>query len=240
MMQRPAASLNFLQQIGRFAGGVRTSVDRAVGGVLPGGVPVSTSVLNSLPPAINLGYRYMSGIGDRDLQLPEDFKRGAVKAAISPGAIWKQVDGSGKVVGTKPSNPNSGPIKPGETRAYNSYAGAGMLAPGYDTASSAYGGQRILDRDSGAAPYRHTLGRYHVEGKQDRYTVKDRFDLINEFEDPDLVKPGRRPLKAAGAALMSFMDPSYVVRAYAYARDEPMRSFPVEFDVPRSDVEGAR
>ena len=212
--------------------------DRALGGVLPGGgTPVAPSLLNRLPPAINLGYRYMSGTGNKDLELPSDFKRGAVKAALSPGAAWKTVNREGQVTGVRYSNPNAGPIAPGKSRLYNSYGGAGLLAPGYDTAGSAYGGQRPIDRDKDAAPYRYTLGRYTVHGQDDTYKVQDTFDLVNEIEDPDLVSPGREPIKVIKAAALGLTDPSQFLRAYAYARDTPMRGFPVEFEVPRSEVE---
>jgi len=62
------------------------ALDKKMGGVLPlGGTPIQPEVLNRLPVAVNLGYRYMSGTGAKDLKLPEKFKRGAVQLGISPG-----------------------------------------------------------------------------------------------------------------------------------------------------------
>jgi len=137
------------------------ALDKKMGGVLPlGGTPIQPEVLNRLPVAVNLGYRYMSGTGAKDLKLPEKFKREAVQLGISPGPKITYLD-TGK---TKNVNKTPGEILPGEIRPVNSYRSAGPLAPYVDTSTSAYGGQRPIDREPEAAPYRHTLGRYNVKG----------------------------------------------------------------------------
>ena len=207
------------------------ALDKKMGGVLPlGGTPIQPEVLNRLPVAVNLGYRYMSGTGAKDLKLPEKFKRGAVQLGISPGPKITYLD-TGR---TKNVNKTPGEILPGEIRPVSSYRAAGVLAPYVDTSTSAYGGQRPIDREPEAAPYRSTLGRYNVEGLPESYRVTDTFDLVNEFENKELLTPGRKPLKAFGASLMGFVDPSNFLRAYAYMRDTPLKAFPIEFEVPRS------
>lgn len=245
MMQRPAGDapgvMGAIQgawaDASSRARNAAVEVDRRAGGLLPLGSPISSNVLNKMPPEINLGYRYMSGLGSKGLELPEDFKRGAVRLAEDPGAIWQVVGAGDTVKSLKPSNPQYGVIRPGETRAVNSYKGQGPLMPGYDTAGSAYGGWRPLDPNRAQAPYRYTLGRYNIEGTDKGYEVRDTFDLVNEYEDPDLTSRGRKPLKALRALAASALDPSQFVRAYGYMREKPMRSFPVEFTVSRQDAQ---
>lgn len=214
--------------------------DEAVGGVLPfGGVPIKSEILNRLDPNVNLAYRYMTGMGSEGLELPEDFKRGAVDLAISPGpmrysgrTIEEAQRNKRLGIGT-PTNPNSGEILPGETRAVNSYRAAGMLAPYIDTLGGPFGGARPLDQEREAAPYRYSLGRYNVTGNPDSYTVTDTYDMANEFENTELLTPGRKPLKALGATVMGLGDPSSLVRAFLYARDQPPKPIPLEFTIPR-------
>lgn len=214
--------------------------DQAVGGLLPGGgVPIQSEILNQLNPNVNLAYRYMTGMGVKDLELPDDFKKGAVDLAISPGPMQftgntlEEAQRNKRLgIGT-PVNLNSGEILPGETRAVNSYRAAGMLAPYIDTVGGPFGGARPLDREREAAPYRYSLGRYNVTGNPDSYTVTDTYDFINEFENPELSTPGRKPLKALGATAMGFMDPSSFIRAYLYARDEVPEPLKIDFTVPR-------
>ena len=214
--------------------------DEMVGGLLPGGgVPIKPEILNKLDPNVNLAYRYMTGMGVKDLELSDDFKKGAVDLAISPGPMqftgntFEEAQRNKRLgIGT-PVNLNSGEILPGETRAVNSYRAAGMLAPYVDTLGGPFGGARPLDREKEAAPYRYSLGRYNVTGNPDSYTVTDTYDFINEFENPELSTPGRKPLKALGATAMGLMDPSSFVRAYLYARDTPPAPLPIEFTVPR-------
>jgi len=214
--------------------------DEAVGGLLPGGgVPIKSEVLNKLDPNVNLAYRYMTGMGTKDLELPADFKQGAVDLAISPGPMiysgstLEEAQRNKKLGIGEPTNPNSGEILPGETRAVNSYRAAGMLAPYIDTVGGPFGGARPLDREPEAAPYRYSLGRYNVTGSPTDYRVTDTYDFVNEFENPDLMTPGRKPLKALGATAMGFVDPSSFVRAYLYARDQVPKPLEIDFTVPR-------
>lgn len=262
MMQRPAATpffSNALRSVYQGAaealGGLQRTreaalktADRMAGGLLPLGEPISPAVLNRMPLEVNLGYRYMSGMGNRDLELSDEFKRGAVELGMRTGSITQLVsgtknkDGREKVVGLRASNKTPGPIKAGEVRAINSYRDMGPQLPGY-AFGRAYGGQgEAFDLEPEAQPYRFTLGRYSVEGRNKDYRVFDRYDLVNEYEDKDLTTPGRKPFKAAKTALIGALtlDPADVVRAYAYLRDKPLRSFPVEFTVPRSEVNEPR
>jgi len=63
-------------------------LDKRLGGVLPGGgTPVSTKILNQLPESINLGYRHVTGIGNKDLQFSEQFKRNAIQQALKNGPL---------------------------------------------------------------------------------------------------------------------------------------------------------
>ena len=213
-----------------------SKADEALGGVLPGGgVPIKAEILNKLDPNVNLAYRYMTGMGVDDLELSPEFKKGAVDLAISPGPETTYLNRDGTTAYKERANKTPGEIQPGETRDVNSYRGAGMLAPYLDTLGGPFGGAKPLDREREAAPYRYSLGRYNVTGNPDSYTVTDKYDFINEFENPELSTPGRKPWKALGATAMGFMDPSSFVRAYLYARDQPPTPLPLEFTVPRGE-----
>jgi|TARA_B100000085_G_scaffold158270_1_gene143817 hypothetical protein len=211
-----------------------TKADEALGGILPGGgVPVKSEILNKLDPNVNLAYRYMTGMGIDDLELSPEFKQGAVNLAISPGPETTYINLDGSIAYKERANKTPGEIQPGETRAVNSYRAAGMLAPYWDTLGGPFGGVRPLDREREAAPYRYSLGRYNVTGNPDSYTVTDTYDFINEFENPELSTPGRKPWRALGETVAGFMDPSRFVRAYLYSRDQPPKPIPLEFTVPR-------
>ena len=138
----------FFNLAGKFQDMYRRA-DESVGGILPGGgVPIKSEILNKLDPNVNLAYRYMTGMGTKDLKLPANFKQGAVDLAISPGPMiysgstLEEAQRNKKLGIGKPTNPNSGEILPGETRAVNSYRAAGMLAPYIDTVGGPFGGIR--------------------------------------------------------------------------------------------------
>ena len=191
-------------------GGWYQELDRRLGGVLPGGgTPVQPEVLNKLPGPINLGYRYISGVGDRGLELSDDFKRGAVRLAI-----------------------RDRPMLPGEVRAVKPYQEE-YRTIGVDTIPTAFGSPVLGDRDPEAAPYRYTLGRYNVYDEGDRYTVRDRFDLENEYENPELTKPGKEIPEGIVRAVAGVIDPSEFLRAYMNFRETPPTGYDIEFSVPK-------
>ncbi len=185
-------------------------VDKRLGGILPGGgTPVQPEVLNQLPGPINMGYRYISGIGNKDLELSDKFKRGAIRLAI-----------------------RDRPTFPGEVRPVKPYQEE-YRTPIIDTVPTALGVPVLADRDPAAAPYRYTLGRYDVYDEGDRYTVRDKFDLENEYEDPKMMEPGKDMARAAYRGALGISDPANFLRSYIFGRETPPTGYDIEFSVPK-------
>jgi hypothetical protein len=198
-------------------------LDKKLGGVLPrGGTPVSTKILNQLPESINLGYRHVTGIGNKDLQFSEQFKRNAIQQALKKG-----------------------PLAPGQKRAVRPYQQE-YRTPVLDTIPTALGIPVLGDFDPSAAPLRYSLGRYNVFDEGDKYTVRDTYDLVNEYESPYLQKmvpnpktgeleytPGRRIGEGVVSAIAGVLDPSEFLRSYIHFRKFPPKPYEIEFSVPK-------
>jgi hypothetical protein len=192
-------------------GGWYQQLDRKLGGILPGGgTPIQPEVLNRLPGPVNLGYRYATGTGNKNLELSQQFMRGAVEEALKRG-----------------------PMRPGEVRAVNPYS-TDYPTPGIDTIPTALGAPTLGDTNPSAAPYRYTLGRYNVYDEGDRYVVRDRFDLENELEPKSLTQPGRQVAEGVVRTLVGVIDPTEFLRAYLNFRQNPPAGYDIEFSVPKS------
>jgi hypothetical protein len=121
---------------------------------------------------------------------------------------------------------------PGEVRAVKPYQEE-YRTIGVDTIPTAFGSPVLGDRDPEAAPYRYTLGRYNVYDEGDRYTVRDRFDLENEYENAELTKPGKEIAEGIFRAAIGVTDPSEFLRAYMHFRETPPTGYDIEFSVPK-------
>lgn len=197
--------------------------DARYGGILPGGgTPIQPAILNKLPPNINLGYRYITGTGNRDLELPEDFKREAIRLAI-----------------------RDSPIPVGGVRSVQPYQQE-YRTPILDTIPTALGLPVLGDKDPAAAPYRYSLGRYNVANEGDRYTIRDEnYDLRNEFESPSMQKKAYDPAtgqwqkreernipEGIARGIVGLIDPSEFLRAFINLRKTEPRPYGIEFSVP--------
>ena len=201
-------------------------IDEALKGVLPfGGTPVQPEILNQLPPAINLGYRYATGTGNKNLEFTDEYKRQAVMNAL------RQV--------TKPT-------QKGDVISVDPYQQQ-YVVPGLDTLPPVFGYPTFGDKNPEGAPYRYSLGRYNVYDEGDRYTVRDTYDLRNEFESPSMQKKKYNPetqefeykeernIPEALVRGMAGMlgDPSSFLRAYINMRLTEPTPFDIEFSVPK-------
>jgi len=136
---------------------------------------------NQLPDRANLFLRYMSGLGDRNLDLDEGTLDAAREASYDfPDEAYilqKGVDESGKEIEYKvPNDENFGPWK---------------MNPRSGPVSS-----------YGNLPYEghvlsNTLGRYYVDADPDKgVRIIDKYDMQNAAEDPDLISGKFQPRKA--------------------------------------------
>jgi hypothetical protein len=198
-------------------------------GILPGGgTPVQPEVLNALPEAVNMGYRYITGTGNRDLELTDSFKRNAVINALK--------------------QKRSGvPTREGDVLSVTPYQSQ-YLVPGLDTLPPALGKPTFGDKNPEGAPYRYSLGRYNVYDEGDRYTVRDTYDLRNEYESPSMQKKKYDPstqqweVKAEanypeavvrGLAGVIAVDPASFLRSFINLRLTEPKPYDIEFSVPK-------
>jgi hypothetical protein len=183
----------------RKAGDIWRSADRSVGGWLPGGGTASplsqvkkvinetglraTGVaLNTLPDRVNLFARYMTGVGNRNLQLDpstlSDLRNATEKTPtifrereviMMPGNVATKFKEEVPTYG--PGFPQSGPVNP---------YGSGF------------------DRDAAPKSVTNTLGRFSATVNPSKNTIRiqDKYDMVNEIEDPDLVSGKVQPQKA--------------------------------------------
>ena len=202
-------------------------LDAQMNGILPGGgTPVQPEVLNALPEAVNMGYRYVTGTGNRDLELTDSFKRNAVINALK--------------------QKRSGvPTREGDVLSVTPYQSQ-YIVPGVDTLPPALGKPTFGDKNPEGAPYRYSLGRYNVYDEGDRYTVRDTYDLRNEYESPSMqkkkydpstqqwdVKAERNYPEAVIRGIAGVVDPASFLRSFINLRLTEPKPYDVEFSVPK-------
>ena len=173
-----------------FAQGFAKKVAQGYGAVNEAGLGAAGTVMNQLPDRFNLFARYMTGVGNRNLQLDPstltDLRRAtektpnaATKFQVSPSFATTQL---GKSVPPEilrnsknitfltpqygPGIPASGPVNPYFTGAPKSVT--------------------------------NTLGRYTANVNPSANTIefKDTYDMVNRAEDPSLVSGKIQPQKA--------------------------------------------
>lgn len=193
----------------RAAGDIWRKADRAAGGWLPGGgtpSPVTRAVIaparaaleksirdaalntgaaisNTLPDRVNLYTRYVTGLGNRNLELDPSTLQ-ALRAATerTPSAKVELFPGD---VTVGDMNLRLSPI----SRRVPTH-GPGVPVTG---AVNPYGYYRNAPNS-----VTNTLGRFnaYVDPVANTVTFKDTYDMVNEAEDPDLVSGKSQPWKA--------------------------------------------
>tara|TARA_R100001591_G_C4328342_1_gene177396 strand:+ start:114 stop:863 length:750 start_codon:yes stop_codon:yes gene_type:complete len=155
--------------------------------------------LNMLPDRINLFGRYVTGIGNRRLQLDPSTER-SIYAATEETPMSYRVPGEqerkfAEIAGFDlpervPSGPILGPGVPtsGKKAPYNTP----IDVQGVVTGTPDYG-------------VTNTLGRFEAFVTPGNINIRDTYDLENEIEDPDLVSGKFQPVKAI-RTLRSAMD----------------------------------
>lgn len=166
---------------------------------------------NQLPDRGNLFLRYMTGVGNRNLDLDDrtlnslrdatfDFPREAYDQFVfgPTGGTWEF--------------PKPGP--------WESEVRSGAVDP----YSKGYG-----------SDVTETLGRFTANVNPDKtaITMTDTYDMENEFEDPDLVSGKFQPFKAAKSFLSSFHNnASDLGRAAMYLSPFKPKPFDINITVP--------
>lgn len=188
---------NFFNQVTRKAGQVWGQTDRALGGWLPGGAAsplsqvkeavrsvasegakqVAAVGMNQLPDRVNLFTRYMTGVGNTNLQLDPttltDLRRATEQ---KPGMYAKESEGFDE---------KGNPIK---FVTFAEKQGPGLPASG-----------AVYPYNPGAPKsVTNTLGRFTAEANPEENKLRfiDTYDMVNTAEDPDLVSGKVQPRKA--------------------------------------------
>lgn len=186
---------------------------------------LGAGAFNQLPDRENLFLRYMSGLGDRNLDLDEGTLDAAREASYDfPNEAYilkKGVDESGNEIEYKvlndenlrpwKMNPRSGPV--------DSYG------------NTPYEGHVLSN----------TLGRYYVDADQDKgVRIIDKYDMENAAEDPDLVSGKFQPRKALNE-LEAIWNPIAGFRNSADPMDQlkaiPFRDVPFSFQSLRGGLD---
>lgn len=179
----------------RKAGQVWGQADRAIGGWLPGGTPsplsapkkalqstaaegvkqVSAVGMNQLPDRVNLFTRYMTGVGNTNLQLDASTLRDLRTATEKPTIHATEIDAFDE---------RGRPVK--------AVSFAEKYGPNFPVSGPVY--------PYGTAPksVTNTLGRFTAEANPGKNTLRfvDTYDMVNTAEDPDLVSGKVQPQKA--------------------------------------------
>ena len=183
---------------------------------------IAAAGFNQLPDRGNLFLRYMTGVGNRNLDLDDNTLNSLRNSTFDfPKEAYDQF-----VFG--PTGQSWEIPKPGP---WNIEARSGAVDPygrGYGTDVT------------------HTLGRFNADVNPDKtaITMTDTYDMENEFEDPNLVSGKFQPVKAAQTFLSAFpqkieggikpFDASDLGRAAMYLSPFKPKSFPIDITVPYS------
>ena len=135
----------------------------------------ASEIFNALPDRVNMFGRYVTGFGGDGLKLDRSTENSLVRATEK----IPNIDVTIPEVGTF-KVPASGPGVPSSGPVQNPY---------YDGSNKA------------AA---QTLGRFNAEVTPKTVRVTDTYDMINEFEDPDLVSGKFQPKKAINNLIAAF------------------------------------
>ena len=164
-------------------------------GRLMGGIKSAAGAgFNLLPDRMNLFARYLTGVGNTNLQLDPSTERSLLQATEKlPTAM-----------GMMPSFPDKESAIAGDlskmTMAPMPVPAAG---PGIPTSGPVY---PYLGKDQVAS---HTLGQFNAEVTPTTVRVRDTYDMENRSEDPDLVSGRFQPGKAY-KTLRGAFDPTKV------------------------------
>ena len=166
----------------------------------------ASEIFNTLPDRVNMFGRYMTGFGGEGLKLDKSTQRALVAGTEKPPLatvdvpeidIEKHIS---QIKGVKSEDERlnilmNPPLTGKSTQRTVEAYGPGIPASGpvsnpYSKGSS----QRATQ----------TLGRYNAEVTPETVRVTDTYDMVNEFEDPDLVSGKFQPGKALKNLIATF------------------------------------
>ena len=186
---------------------------------------LSAAGFNRLPDRGNLFLRYITGLGDRNLDLDD-----STLASLRESTVRLPKEAYA------PENMKEvfmGPFAPREEFG-NTY---------FEPIPRPWA---IEPRSRPVMPYtdqygsdvKHTLGRFHAQVNPERtnINIQDTYDMVNEGEDPDLVSGKFQPRKAFNALKLAVQSKNLpdVGRSALYLSPFKPKPFPVNIDIPYS------
>tara|TARA_R100000152_G_C6675356_1_gene110626 strand:- start:39 stop:716 length:678 start_codon:yes stop_codon:yes gene_type:complete len=205
--------------------------------------------LNKLPENANLFLRYMTGLGNRNLDFSDEYLtnvREETKSADLDSARFDREarDESGMLIDLPRITADGQFVSPdSKFRPLSSFTFPSD-DPRSGTVDPYFGGNKDVIQ---------TLGRFQSTVNPDGNTVniKDRFDMINEFEDPDLVSGKIQPKKALRSFISGIrglgknyedftMSPkTEFARGLMYSLPIKPKGFGIDVDIPmKGDIKG--
>ena len=205
--------------------------------------------LNKLPENANLFLRYMTGLGNRNLDFSDEYltnvREETKSADLDSGRFDREArDESGMLIDLPRITADGQFVSPdSKFRPLSSFTFPSD-DPRSGTVDPYFGSNKDVIQ---------SLGRFQSTVNPDGNTVniKDRFDMINEFEDPDLVSGKIQPKKALKSFVSGIrglgknykdftMSPkTEFARGLMYALPIKPKGFDIDVDIPmKGDIKG--
>jgi hypothetical protein len=186
---------------------------------------VAAAGFNRLPDRGNLFLRYMTGLGDRNLDLDDSTLASIRESTVRLPKEAYARENMREVFGGpwSPDHPMGNTYLEPIPRPWAIEPRSGPVDP----YGKGYG-----------ANVAHTLGRFNstVNPERTNINIQDTYDMVNEVEDPDLVSGKFQPRKALDALKLAVQSKNLpdVGRSALYLSPFKPKPFPVNIDIPYS------
>ena len=194
--------------------------------------------LNRLPDNANLFLRYMTGLGGRNLDLDDKTISKIREASKEADRYTDRFDRERRdELGRRLDMPRINPDGELESEIETARPFSSFTFASENPRTGAVNPYGTLNKD-----VIQTLGRFQsrVNPSGETFNVRDRYDMLNEAEDPDLVSGKLQPIRAL-RELSGVFGPSYgftsspktrFARALMYGLPVKPKGFDINIDIP--------
>ena len=161
----------------------------------------ASEIFNALPDRVNMFGRYITGFGGDGLKLDKSTENALVRSTEKPpiSMVNTQEIDHGKTVEAFKKAKETGKFEPVFTGRMVDKPVAG-IGPGIPTSGPV--SDSYYKGDSKEVT--QTLGRFNAQVTPQEVRLTDKYDMVNEFEDPDLVSGKFQPGKALNNLIGAF------------------------------------
>ena len=193
----------------------------------------ASEIFNTLPDRINMFGRYITGFGGDGLKLDKSTENALVRATEKPpiSMVNTQEIDHEKTVKAFEKAKETGKFEPVFTGRMVDMpvAGVGPGIPASGPVSTPY-------YKGSSKEATQTLGRFNAQVTPQEVRVTDVYDMVNEFEDPDLVSGKFQPGKAYNNLIGAFDATKEFDRKTGNLKDVSHRNISQEtYDKQRSE-----